>query len=52
VATHVFDTLTAEQVALLYAISAAILGVLAPGQSADEVLRLGRTAQAEQPDPV
>jgi hypothetical protein len=25
---------------------------LAPGQSPDEVLRLGRTAQAEQHDPV
>ncbi|HUG49915.1 MAG TPA: MarR family transcriptional regulator [Terrimesophilobacter sp.] len=52
VASHVFDTLTAEQVGQLYEISAAILGALAPGQSADEVLRLGRTAQAEQPDQV
>jgi DNA-binding MarR family transcriptional regulator len=52
VATHVFDTLTAEQVGQLYTISAAILGALAPGQSAVEVLRLGRAAGTEQHDPV
>lgn len=40
---NVFDRLSAEQVEQLYEISAAILGAVAPGQTADAVLRPDRS---------